>query len=586
MPLIRLEHRCRPASLVLLLCLSLVATSCDDETVTIAEPTSADELIFDHYEEYIGAPRVERISEHVWVAISYDSAHVVLIHTEEGNVIVDTAMNPSRAKDAMQALEAVAPKAPVRAIIYTHSHLDHCGGTTAIASNDTPIWAHENFTDHFVKQYQLFTVIEGVRGQRQFGAHVSVEQVPSTGIGIRHDWEAPYRTGGLGMMYPTHTFSGTRTLEFGNLEVELLEAPGETHDHIVVWIPDDKTLIAGDNFYWAFPNLYTLRGTSPRAVSSWFESIDVMRRKPVEHLVPMHTKPIHGAAEIAEALTNYRDAMQWIRDEVVRGANQGLDLDTLAETIRLPEHLARHHYNREFRGKVDWCVRAIYTNNLGWFDGRPDRLFTHDRKTTAEREVELIGGPERLIESADRALEEGDPRWAIHLLVKLQDSGVESAEVRERLATAYETVARGSYNFDGRAYLLESALELREGMPAVERARINREMALGLPLAQLFDVMATRLDTPSTMDVHESVHFVFPDEESRFVVTIRRGVAEVVEGEPLPGTPEPIAILTMDSKIYREMALGLTSPLSVVAGGDADLTGSWTGFVTFFRRFL
>ena len=572
--------------MVLLLFISLAVTSCQEKTKVIVESTPADELVLNHYKEYIGAPRVERVSEHVWVAISYDSAHVALIHTEEGNVIVDTAMNPSRARDSMEALEAVAPKAPVRAIIYTHSHLDHCGGTTAIASDDTPIWAHENFTDHFVKQYQLFTTIEGVRGQRQFGAHVSPEAVPSTGIGIRHDWEAPYREGGLGMMYPTHTFSGTKTLAFGDLEVELLEAPGETHDHIIVWIPEDETLIAGDNFYWAFPNLYTLRGTSPRAVSSWFESIDVMRRKQAEHLVPMHTRPVHGAAEIAEILTNYRDAMQWIRDEVVRGANRGLDLDTLAETIRLPDHLAKPHYNKEFRGRVDWCVRAIYTNNLGWFDGRPEKLFAHTRKETAGRELALIGGAEKVIELADRALEEDDPRWAIHLLVKLMDSGLESTEVREKLARAYDRLGRESYNFDGRAYLLESALELREGMPDVKPAKINREMALGLPLSQLFDVMATRLDSRSSMDVHESVHFVFPDEEKRFVVTIRRGVAEVVEGEPLPGTPEPIAVLTIDSKIYREMALGLVSPLSLVASDEVEAAGSWTGFLMFFRRFL
>jgi len=550
------------------------------------EPTSADQLVLNHYREYIGAPRVERISQHVWAAISYDSAHVALIHTEEGNVIVDTAMNPSRADDAMEALGAVAPKGPVRAIIYTHSHLDHCGGTTAIASKDTPIWAHENFTDHFVKQYQLFATIEGIRGKRQFGAHVSPEDVPSTGIGARHDWEAPYREGGLGMMYPTNTFSGSKTLDFGDLEIELIEAPGETHDHIIVWIPEDKTLIAGDNFYWAFPNLYTLRGTSPRAVSSWFESIDVMRRKEAEHLLPMHTRPVHGAAEIATLLTGYRDAMQWIRDEVVRGANRGLDLDTLAETIRLPKHLAEPHYNKEFRGKIDWCVRAIYTNNLGWFDGRPERLFTHTRKEIAQREVELIGGAEKVLALAGRALDEHDPRWAIHLLVKLEDSGLGSREARYELANAYEALARESYNFDGRAYLLESALELREGMPEVKPARINPEMALGLPLAQLFDVMATRLDAQGAMDVHESVHFVFPDEGKRFVVTIRRGVAEVIEGEPLPGTPEPIATLTIDSRTYRKMALKLLSPLSVVASGEVDVSGSVTGFVMFFRRFL
>jgi alkyl sulfatase BDS1-like metallo-beta-lactamase superfamily hydrolase len=111
-------------------------------------------------------------------------------------------------------------------------------------------------------------------------------------------------------------------------------------------------------------------------------------------------------------------------------------------------------------------------------------------------------------------------------------------------------------------------------------------MALGLPLAQLFEVMATRLDTESSMDVHESVHFVFPDEGKRFVMTVRRGVAEVVEGEPLPGTPEPVAVLTIDSNAYRKMALKLVSPVSVVASGGVDITGSWTGFVRFFRRFL
>lgn len=569
-----------------LFCASSTLTSCHDGTPRAIEPTSADELVLDHYRDYIGAPRVERVSEHVWVAISYDSAHVALVHTNEGNVIVDTAMNPSRASDAMDALEAIAPKGPVRAIIYTHSHLDHCGGTTAIASKDTPIWAHDNFTDHFVKQYQLFAAIEGVRGQRQFGAHVSSEHVPSTGIGARHDWEAPYIEGGLGMMYPTHTFSGTKTLLFGDLEIELVEAPGETHDHLIVWIPEDKTLIAGDNFYWAFPNLYTLRGTSPRAVSAWFESIDVMRRKEAQHLVPMHTKPVHGAAEIADLLTDYRDAMQWIRDEVVRGANQGLDLDTLAETIKLPEHLAKRHFNKEFRGKIDWSVRAIYTNNLGWFDGRPETLFTHTRKETAEREVELIGGVEKIMDLADEALAGNDPRWAVHLLVKLEDSGLGSAEVTDKLANAYEALGRNTYNFDGRAYLLESALELREGMPRLRPARINEEMALGIPLAQLFDVMATRLDAKGSMDVHESVHFVFPDEDKRFVVTIRRGVAEVIEGGPLPGTPEPIAILTIDSKTYRKMALKLVSPLSVVASGEVDVTGSWMGFVRFFGRFL
>ncbi|GIT33455.1 MAG: hypothetical protein Ct9H300mP3_09860 [Gammaproteobacteria bacterium] len=45
------------------------------------------------------------------------------------------------------------------------------------------------------------------------------------------------------------------------LDIQLYHAPGETNDQIFVWIPKYKALFPGDNFYKAFPNLYTIRGT-------------------------------------------------------------------------------------------------------------------------------------------------------------------------------------------------------------------------------------------------------------------------------------------------------------------------------------
>ncbi|CAO0824649.1 hypothetical protein DFAR_790005 [Desulfarculales bacterium] len=38
---------------------------------------------------------------------------------------------------------------------------------------------------------------------------------------------------------------------------------------------------------------------------------------------PHHTKPLHGAEEIARTLTDYRNAIQWVRGQVVRRANRG-----------------------------------------------------------------------------------------------------------------------------------------------------------------------------------------------------------------------------------------------------------------------
>jgi putative sterol carrier protein len=68
-------------------------------------------------------------------------------------------------------------------------------------------------------------------------------------------------------------------------------------------------------------------------------------------------------------------------------------------------------------------------------------------------------------------------------------------------------------------------------------------------------------------------------------VTIRRGIAEVVEGEPLTGTPDPVAILTADTFTFRKMAMKMVSPLAAFTSGKMKVQGSWLGFLTWFGRF-
>ena len=576
----------RGLAAILLACL-LAGGGCEKAArVRTGDSLATPELLELHCREMVGPPRVERISEHVWLAIGYDLANTVLVHTEEGNVIVDVSSCPAKAAEVRAALEAAAPAGPVRAVVFTHSHIDHVGGATVWADEKTPIWSTAALPKHLLKQYALFLPIETIRGVRQFGRDVPVRDLPCSALGARLDFDAMMKSG---MLLPTKTFSGRHVLRMGSLEIELVEAHGETHDQLFLWIPADETLIAGDNFYWSFPNLYTLRGTSPRPVDDWIRSLDAMRRRDAAHLVPNHTRPIHGKQEIAEALTNYRDAIQWVRDEVVRGANQGLDVDTLAETIHLPPHLAEKHYNKEFYGQIDWSVRAIYTNNLGWFDGRPDRLYTLPAGEVAAREVGLMGGPEKLLALAEQALADGDPAWSVHLLAKLEDSGLatdtQAARVTRGLAAAFTKLAEGIYNTNGRGYLLQSAIELERGRAETEKPAPSERLVSRVPLASILTLFCARLIPEKAMDVHESLHFAFPDEDSRFVVTVRRGVAEVVEGEPLPGTPEPVAVLSFPAQDFRRMVFKMTSPAALWAKGRIKAEGSWVDALRFLRRF-
>ena len=579
--------RFKRVGLYLLTLLFLLLYACGTpQGQRIKEPLSIPDLLKTQC-ALIGAPRIEKISEHIWAAIGYDLANEILIHTAEGNVIIDPLMSPKRGEAAKRDLIASAPGGPVKAIIYTHSHIDHIGGTSLWMEDSPPIWATDSFIGHFYKQYQVFLPIENIRGRRQFGEHAILEDLPCNGIGRRTDIQASLE--GAGIRLPTHTFSGNKTLNIGGVSITLIEAPGETDDQLIVWIPQDKTLIAADNFYWSFPNLYTIRGTSPRPVDQWIKSIDTMRRLRPEHLLPCHTVPIHGEQEIETALTNYRDAIQWVRDEVIRGANKGYDLDTIAGNIKLPPHLAGLHYTMEFYGQVDWSAKGIYTSNLGWFDGRADKLYPMNAKEAAQREIRLMGGPEKVMQLADVALQQDDIRWSIHLLAKLVDSGMATGNMKrvldDRLAISYEKLASTLYNLNGRGYLLESAYELRHGMEKPTPVKLDESLVAKVPLETIFSIMTSRLIPEKAMDVHETVHFVFPDENKRFIVTIRKGIAEVVEGEPLTGTPDPVAVLTTDAFTFRKMAMKMISPVTALTSRKVKVQGSWLGFLFWFARF-
>ena len=301
-------------------------------------------------------------------------------------------------------------------------------------------------------------------------------------------------------------------------------------------------------------------------------------------MIPIHTKPIHGEAAIEDALSSYRDAIQWVRDEVVRRANRGDDIDSIAESVKLPEHLAKKPWLGEYYGQVSWSARAIYSNYLGWFDGRADKLYPMPSGEAAKREVALMGGASKVRAESERAEKAGDFRWAIHLLAKLRAAG-EGGDIAQRLARCYRGLAASIPNTNGRGYLLQSAIEERDGVKEPGAPKIGGELAARVTLETIFSIMAVKIIPEKSMDVHESVRFDFPAEKKSFTVTVRKGVAEVVSGRAIPGTPEPVAVITADGASYRRVAMKLESPVAALKSGGLRVRGSWIKFLAFMNRF-
>jgi alkyl sulfatase BDS1-like metallo-beta-lactamase superfamily hydrolase len=401
---------------------------------------------------------VIRVTDGVHVAVGFGLANSILIEGDDGVIIVDTMESIEAARDVKAEFDRITDK-PVRAIIYTHNHTDHIMGATVFAGDDQPdVYSHETTTAEVENIYKHITGAIFSRSVRQFGVFLSDEDHLNCGIGPRLRVGPP---GATGFIPANRTFSDEMETEIAGIRLKLVHAPGETDDQLYVWLPDKGVLLPGDNFYKAFPNLYAIRGTSYRDVRHWADSLDLMIAEAPEFLVPSHSRPISGAAQIAETLGNYRDAIRFVHDETVAGLNRGLTPDQLVETVKLPDHLAALPYLQEYYGTVAWSVRSIFNGYLGWFDGNATNLFPLSPKERASRMAELAGGEDALRAKAAAAFEAGDFQWCAELADLLIALSPGDAEAKRLRAGALRELGERQISANGRNYYLTSAQQTR-----------------------------------------------------------------------------------------------------------------------------
>ena len=345
---------------------------------------------------------VEQVRDNIYVAIGYGIANCIMIEGRDGVIIVDTMNTVEEAAEVLAEFRKITSK-PVKAIIYTHSHPDHVFGAEVLPPAASPKFTLTKLPNSTSRDFLLRSGRSSVPGQCECTARfLPSDQLLNVGIGPFVGMKPDSK---LGFVRPTKTFADTLEAEAAGIKFKLIFAPGETDDQIIVWLPEQETLIPSDNFYWALPNLYTIRGTSFRNLKQWYQSLDKMRDLNPEYLVPCHTRPIIGAQKIQEILTNYRDAIQYIHDQSIRGINAGLTPDELAEYIKLPAHLAEAPYLQPFYGKVSWSARSMFTGNLGWFDGDSANLQPLTRKEQAKLMARIAGGEKELLRHAQELLE-------------------------------------------------------------------------------------------------------------------------------------------------------------------------------------
>ncbi|MGW8765290.1 alkyl sulfatase dimerization domain-containing protein [Streptomyces sp. NPDC055815] len=346
-------------------------------------------------------------------------ANVAVFDSGAGLVLVDSG--DIRTAGLLHAAVRSFSQDPVRAVVFTHGHVDHVFGVGPFDAEEVrpEVIAHEAVAARFDRYVETAGYNAWIN-RRQFG-------VPGL------EWPTEYR-------HPDTTYRDRLTIRHGELTFELFHARGETDDHTYVWVPELKTLCTGDLFIWNSPNAGNPQKVQ-RYPEEWARALRAMGELGAEVLLPGHGIPIVGADRVARALDDTATLLESLCEQTRELMNAGLRLDAVIHGVKVPAELLAKPYLHPAYDEPEFVVRNLWRLWGGWYDQNPAHLKPAPEAAVAAEFAAAAGGALVLAERAARLLDEGDPRLASHLAEAAALAAPADAEVARIRARVYETRA-------------------------------------------------------------------------------------------------------------------------------------------------
>lgn len=538
-----------------------------------------------------------KVTDGIYQIRGYDLANMSIISSKNGWIIVDPLTTKETASRALTFAQQHLGKHPIKAIIFTHSHIDHFGGIQGILTHlkeseksQLKIIAPEGFTQEATSENIIAGTAMSRRAMFMYGKQLARNQRGHIGTGLG---KGP-AFGSFGFIEPTDFIAktGTQVTIDGIPIVFQMVSGSEAPAEFTFYLPSYKAFCGAELVSHNLHNLYTLRGAKVRDARRWSQFIEEARTSFAEAEVyfASHHWPLWGQRNINDFLIQQRDTYKFIHDQSVRLLNQGLTPNEIADAIQLPPELNQSFHNQSYYGTVKHNAKAIYQAYMGWFTANPSQLNPLPEAESAQRYMEMMGGVDVVVAKAQKQFESANNmsvkdgtrtyRWLAELLNHAVFADPDHTQAKMLLAKIYDQLGYQAEAATWRDFYLMGAYELRHGSPeeGISPA-IMKEVLQKTPVNYFFESMAVRLNSNKAIGKNLTIKITFTDLKKSYLLKVNNSVLHHREASDSAPTN---ATLRLTHPLFIDILVGQTNLKDLLFTNELSLEGSKIDLLSFF----
>ena len=493
------------------------------------------------------------VCDGIYQVRGFDMANTTFIRTDHGWIVFDVLMCKENMKAAKELMENRFGPLDIKAVLYSHSHVDHFGGVEGVitreqvadaklslkkqlASGKTLVLAPAGFLKHAISENVYAGIAMARRAQFQYGTVLDKGEKGALSVGIGMGQS----TGTVALIAPTYEIGeDVPKLTIDGLEIEFQLTPGtEAPAEMNAYFPKYRALWMAENCTGTMHNLYTLRGAEVRDANDWAKYIieaDQRFCDKTDVVFQSHNWP-HWGEEIHDYLLNTAAIYKFIHDQTLHYMNQGYTSTEVAAMLTLPEKLEKVWYTRPYYGTLAHNAKAVYQKYLGWYDANPVNLNPLPPSDTAKKLVEYLGSTDAVLRKARKDFEKGDYQWVAQITKELIFADPSNQKARNLCADALEQLGYQAESGAWRNAYLMGAAELRKGnLSGLARTANGLGSAMKeMTVDMLLDYISILTDANAAQNDDVTLNLIVTDVNEKFYVTRKNGILLSYSGENRP----------------------------------------------------